>query len=143
MPEYHYAKGRILESVQYISKEMKEFNDDYADKEWSEYHDNTKLQKLMDRTVENILTALIEICGTVLTEQGIAVESYGDALRKGAKYFGFSKKQQENLAKLAMQRNRLAHRYLNFRWQAVKMFYEQRHLISKLLQKALKREEKV
>jgi hypothetical protein len=33
----------------------------------------------MDRTVENILTALIEVCGTFLTEKGIAVESYADA----------------------------------------------------------------
>jgi uncharacterized protein YutE (UPF0331/DUF86 family) len=142
MTEYRYAKGRILESIQYITNEMKEFNDDYADKEWGEYQNDTKLQKLMDRTVENILTALIEICGTVLTEQGIAVESYGDGLKKCAKFFGLSKKQQENLARLAIQRNRLAHRYLNFRWQAVQMFSEQEHLVSKLLRKILEREEK-
>lgn len=142
MPEYHYAKGRILESIQFVSEEMKEFNAEYADRGWEEYRDDKKLQKLMDRTVENILTALIEICGTVLTEEGIAVESYVDTLKKCSRFFGLSEDQQESLSKLAIQRNRLAHRYLNFRWQAVKMFHKQRRLISKLLAKILDREEK-
>lgn len=142
MTEYSYAKGRIVESIQFVSEEMKEFNAEYADKAWKEYQNDNKLQKLMDRTVENILTALIEICGTVLTEECIAIESYVDTLKKCSKFFGFSKDQQENLSKLAIQRNRLAHRYLNFRWQAVKMFAEQRRLISKLLTKILEREEK-
>lgn len=142
MPEYRYAKGRIVESIQFVSEEIKEFNTEYADRGWKEYNEDKKLQKLIDRTVENILTALIEICGTVLTEEGIAVESYSDILEKCSKFFGFSKEQQENLAKLAIQRNRLAHRYLNFRWHAVKMFADQRNMVSTLLKKILKREER-
>ena len=135
------SKGRIAESIQFVSEEMKEFNAEYANKARKEYQNDNKLQKLVDRTVENILTALIEICGTVLTEEGIAVESYVDTLKKCSKFFGLSEDQRENLSKLAIQRNRLAHRYLNFRWQAVKMFAEQRRLISKLLAKILEREE--
>ncbi len=38
----------------------------------------------MDRTVENILTALIEVCGTILTEKGIPVENYSETLREEA-----------------------------------------------------------
>lgn len=129
MPEYRYAKGRIAESIQFISQELKEFEDEYANKTWLEYRDDKKIQKLMDRTVENILTALIEVCGTVLTEEGIPVESYSDALGKCGKLFGFSEEEQEILSKLAIQRNRLAHRYLNFRWQAIKMFSEQKKLV--------------
>jgi len=34
---------------------------------------DNKLQKLMDRTVENILIALIEVCGTVLTQEDIPI----------------------------------------------------------------------
>ena len=107
-----------------------------------DYQNEKKLQKLMDKTVENILTALIEISGTILSEEGIAVENYGDALRKSSALLGFSEKDQENLAKLAIQRNRLAHRYLNFRWQAVKMFSEQRKLVKKLVTLILEKEEK-
>jgi uncharacterized protein YutE (UPF0331/DUF86 family) len=142
MPEFKYAKGRVAESIQYLSEEIREFESEYADKTWKDYQDDKKLQKLADRTVENILTALIEICGTILVEEGIGVDSYGDALKKSAKLLGFSEEEQDNLSRLAIQRNRLAHRYLNFRWQAIKMFGEQKNLIVKLVTRILERERK-
>jgi len=96
----------------------------------------------MDRTVENVLTALIEVCGTILAEEGIGVDSYSDALKKSAKLLGFSETDQDVLSRLAIQRNRLAHRYLNFRWQAIKMFWDQKHLIIQFVTKILEREKK-
>ena len=120
---------------------MKEFEEDYLNKTWQDYKDDTKLQKLMDRTVENILTALIEASGSSLAEEGIAAESYSDVLKKAAQLFDFDEDDQESLAKLALQRNRLAHRYLNFRWDVITMYTDKRHLITKLLTVLLKREE--
>jgi len=142
MPEFRYARGRILDSIQFISEEMKEFQEEYANKTLKEYQEGKKLQKLMDRTVENILTAVIEVCGTFLTEQGVAVESYSDALKKTGKLLGFTEKEQDHLARLAIQRNRLAHRYLNFRWQAIRTFAERMKLVNRLLSELLDREEK-
>jgi uncharacterized protein YutE (UPF0331/DUF86 family) len=142
MPEFTYAKGRISESIQYLSEEMKEFESEYADKTWKDYQNDKKLQKLMDRTVENVLTALIEVCGTILVEQGIGVDSYSDSLKKSAKLLGFSETDQDVLSRLAIQRNRLAHRYLNFRWQAIKIFNEQKNLIIEFVSKILEREKK-
>jgi len=140
MPEFTYAKGRVAESIQYLSEEIKEFESEYADKTWKDYQNDKKLQKLMDRTVENVLTALIEVCGTILAEEGIGVDSYSDALKKSARLLGFSEEEQDNLLRLAIQRNRLAHRYLNFRWQAIKMFNE--NLIIEFVSKILEREKK-
>lgn len=96
----------------------------------------------MDRTVENILTALIEVCGTALTEEGITNENYGEVLIKCSAKFGFSEEEQKKLGKLALQRNRLARRYLNFRWQAVKMFAEQKNTVVRLVTLIVEREEK-
>lgn len=140
MPESRYAVGRIIESLQFISQEMKEFDEDYVSKTWEDYQKDKKLQKLMDRTVENILTALIEVSGTVLTQESISIENYAQVLRECARTFGFSEQEQEKLSKLAIQRNRLAHRYLNFRWEAISMFAELKPLVAKLLEKILKRE---
>jgi uncharacterized protein YutE (UPF0331/DUF86 family) len=140
MPEFTYAKGRVAESIQYLSEEIREFESEYANKIWKDYQNDKKLQKLVDRTVENILTALIEVCGTVLAEEGIGVDSYSDALRKAAGLLGFSEEEQDILSRLAIQRNRLAHRYLNFRWQAIKMFNEQKLLVIKFTTKILERE---
>lgn len=142
MPEFTYAKGRVSESIQYLSEEIREFESEYADKTWKDYQNDKKLQKLMDRTVENVLTALIEVCGTILAEEGIGVDSYSDSLKKSAKLLGFSETDQDVLSRLAIQRNRLAHRYLNFRWQAIKMFGEQKSLIIEFVSKILEREKK-
>ena len=141
MAEFKYARGRIVESIKFLSEEIREFEEEYASKSWKEYQNDRKIQKLMDRTVENILTALIEVCGTVLTQEGIAAENYSEVLRKAGNYFDFSEEEQESLAKLAIQRNRLANRYLNFRWEAIKMFNQQKDLILKLISKILSREE--
>jgi len=135
MPEFNYAKGRITDSLQFIAIEIKEFEEDYSTKIWKDYKEDRKLQKLMDRTIENIFTALIEICGTILTQQGISIESYAQILSECAQRLGFSEEEQETLAKIAIQRNRLAHRYLNFRWQAIDMFIKNKLLILKLLTK--------
>ncbi len=142
MPEFRYAKGRIIESVQFIAGELREFEQDYATKTRQDYENDKKLQKLIDRTVENILTALIEVSGTILVQDGIPVENYAHALGETAKRLSFSQDEQDNLAKLALQRNRLAHRYLNFRWQSIEMVKKSRPLISKFLERVLEREKK-
>jgi len=140
MPEFNYARGRIEESLQFITGEIKEFESEYASKMFNNYQEDKKLQKLMDRTVENILTALIEVCGTILVQEGVDVENYGEALAKCCKLLGLSEEEQRNLSKLAIQRNRLAHRYLNFRWQAIKTYVDSKDIILKIIDLILKRE---
>jgi uncharacterized protein YutE (UPF0331/DUF86 family) len=142
MVDFQYAKGRIEESVDFISKEMEEFEKDYAAKDWQEYKENNKLQKLIDRTVENILTALIEISGTIVVEEGISGRSYAEILVKVGQLFGFTDKEQEELSRLAVQRNRLAHRYLNYRWEATRSYKKAAPLIRRLLVAAIEREKK-
>ena len=137
MPKFEYAKGRISESLQFIATEMKEFEEEYIYKTWKDYQNDNKLQKLIDRTIENILTALIEVCGTILTQKNIPVKNYSQVLKECGKLFGLCVEDQDKLAKLAIQRNRFAHRYLNFRWQAVKTFIETKPLVSELLKKIL------
>ncbi len=142
MPEFTYAKGRIVETLNFILEEIKEFETDYENKTWLDYQMDKKLQKLIDRTVENILTAFIELCGTIITQEGILAENYAEAVKKCSKIFDFDEKDQDALSKLAIQRNRLAHRYMDFRWQAVNAFKEQKQSVLKLLGKILLREER-
>lgn len=142
MVDFQYAKGRIEESIDFISKEMEEFEKDYAAKDWKEYKQNNKLQKLIDRTVENILTALIDVSGTILVEEGISGPNYAEILKKAGEFFHFTEKEQEELSRLAVQRNRLAHRYLNYRWEAIKAYKNTASLIKRLLIAAIEREKK-
>jgi uncharacterized protein YutE (UPF0331/DUF86 family) len=131
--EFKYAQGRISESIRFISEEIREFEQDYLEKTWREYQEDRKLQKLIDRTIENVLTALIEVCGTFLTDKGTAPDSYAEVLRTAARFLGLAAEEQESLAALAIQRNRLAHRYLDLRWQAVRDFGTRRELVKRVL----------
>lgn len=137
MAEFSYAKGRMEDSLQFILQEIKEYEEEYSGKNWQEYQKDRKIQKLMDRTVENILTALVEVCGTMLADKGISAENYSEVLAKAADLLGFTADEQKGISKLAAQRNRLAHRYLDFKWQAISSFAEQKELIKKLLKKIL------
>jgi len=142
MANFRYARGRIPESVDFITREMAEFDHDYKDKTWQDYQQDTKLQKLMDRTIENILTALIEVSGTILVEEGIKGDSYQDILMKAGKLFSFSDKDSKLFSGLSIQRNRLAHRYLNYRWQAIKIYKETSDIIKKFLLLVIEREKR-
>jgi uncharacterized protein YutE (UPF0331/DUF86 family) len=138
--EFKYAQGRIPESIEFISEEIREFEKDYLKKTWREYQEDRKLQKLIDRTVENVLTALIEVCGTFLVERGKAPDSYADVLRTCAGLLGLPPSERDSLATLAIQRNRLAHRYLDLRWQAVRDFRTKLKLVKKVLKLILDRQ---
>ena len=140
MANFRYARGRIPESVDFITREMAEFDHDYKDKTWQDYQQDTKLQKLMDRTIENILTALIEVSGTILVEEGIKGDSYQDILMKAGKLFSFSDKDSKLFSGLSIQRNRLAHRYLTYRWQAIRAYKETSDIIKKFLLLVIERE---
>jgi len=134
MPEFNYAKGRIVESIAFVTGEMKEFDQDYANKKYNEYSIDAKLQKIIDRTIENILTAIIEMSGAILAENNIKTDSYSEVMRKIGSFFEFSDTECEILASFAVQRNRLAHRYLNFRWQVVTFYNKNKEIVKRLLQ---------
>jgi uncharacterized protein YutE (UPF0331/DUF86 family) len=140
MPDFNYAKGRVKESLQFIAAELSEFEKDYSSKAWADYQKDNKLQKLIDRTVENILTALIEVSGTILVQESIPVEQYSQVLRDCAKYLQFADSERDEFAKLAILRNRFAHRYLNFKWQSITYFKNAVPLIKKFTGKILERE---
>ena len=137
MIEYKYAEGRIAESTQFILREMAEFDSDYSVKSWEEYNRDVKLQKLMERTVENILTALIEVAGTVLAREGMSAENYSEVMRDAGKFFKLGSSECVDLAKLAGQRNRLVHRYLDLKWQVIIVYKQNASLIRKFLKLVL------
>lgn len=140
MVEYKYAEGRVAQSVQFILQEMTEFECDYANKRWEDYNRDTKLQKLMERTVENILTALIEVAGTALAKEGLSAENYSEVMEEAGRFYKLNKSECLSLSKLASQRNRLVHRYLDLKWQVIIVYKQNAPLIRKFLRLVLDRE---
>ncbi len=142
MSEFSYARGRIAHSINFILQEIDEYEREYRRKTRQDYMNDKKLQKLIEKTVENILTALIETCGTILAEEAIAVESYAETLRRCGELLGLKESECNRLAKLAAERNKLAHHYLNFRWEAVERYCDSSKLIVKMLRFVADREKR-
>lgn len=141
MSEPSRSDGVLAEAIQFISLEIEDFEKEYATKTRKDYLEDKKLQKLIDRTVENILNALVEICITYLSEEGIGIENYSDALRICANFFNLSDSEQESLVRLNFQRNLLSHRYIDQRWQAVQKYSQQSKLVKSLIERMSKKAE--
>ena len=45
MPEFNYARGKIEESLQFITGEIKEFESEYASKKFDNYQFDFKTRK--------------------------------------------------------------------------------------------------
>lgn len=140
-PEFSYAKGKILATVEFITKEMEDFDKYFAEITWKEYKILEPIKaKALEKTVENILTALIEISGTISVEEGKSVENYYMAINEASVILGFDEETAVSLAKLAAQRNRIVHRYLDFKWEAIKSYKESEGLIREFLKRVLEKE---
>ena len=55
MAEFSYAKGRIIESIQFISEELREFEQDYAGKAWQAVNMLKQRMDLVIRMITEIL----------------------------------------------------------------------------------------
>jgi hypothetical protein len=55
MAEFSYAKGRIIESIQFISEELREFEQDYAGKTWQAVNMLKQRMDLVIRMITEIL----------------------------------------------------------------------------------------
>lgn len=140
-PEFSYSKGRILATVEFITKEMEDFDKYFAEMTLKEYKFlDTLRAKALEKTVENILTSLIEIAGAISVEEGKSVENYSTAINEASLILGFDEETALSLAKLAVQRNRIVHRYLDFKWEAIKSYKESRELIREFLKRVINRE---
>ncbi len=142
-PDFSYSKGRVLSSVNFVLKEMDDFDRYFSGITWQDYRTLEPLKlKALERTVENILTALIEISGAIVVEEEKQVEDYATVIEQASMVIGLAGDEASQLARLARQRNRLAHRYLDFKWDAIKSYVDTRTSIKHFLQLATSREEK-
>ncbi len=139
-PFKKYGKGCVVDSIQFILREMAEFDQDYANKNCKEYTNDIKLQKLIEKTIENVLTTAIDVSKVELAREGIVTENCSERMRKAGRIFKLDEFECEDLAKLVSQRNYLMHRYLDLKWQVVITYKQSRPLLMKFLRLVLDKE---
>lgn len=99
--------------------------DRYKDISWQEYQLNEEKRKIIERTIENLANAAIDISQIVLAaSRKPAPGSYREILLEAAALLSLSEQEARAFSGGAEVRNILAHEYLDYRWQDMRWFLE-------------------
>lgn len=115
-------RGRLLERRQFLDSELQEI-DEMKKLSFEEYSQDKMKRRNIDRWVELICNATIDIAKLVLaSEKRRMPRSYEQVLLAFGAFLGFSKEEAEKLAEFAELRNILAHEYLEVLYDRIQNF---------------------
>ena len=118
-------KIRILKRLQFLDSELKEIGE-FKKLTFEEYLKNKSKRREVERWVENIINATIDIAKMILaSEKKEMPKNYQEALFDFALFIGFNAKESEKFSKLADLRNILAHEYLDILYGKIQIFIEE------------------
>lgn len=115
-------RERLKKSLSFLGQQMLLYKD-FTGLSLKEYEEDHHKRNDVERWIENIMNASIDIAKLVLGSQKKPIPStYRDALRNAAWALGFSEDFGLKLEQWAKLRNILAHEYLDIRWKQINEF---------------------
>jgi len=119
-PLNHEQKHNIVERIQFIQLELEDFLN-YSHLDWQTYQQNRDTRRNVERMIENIANASIDICKIILAGESVTIPStYQEIILKLSEIGMMSDELTKKLALIAKSRNVLAHQYLDLRWDLIK-----------------------
>lgn len=118
-------RSKLIPHIDYIEKEI-EFHSIYEKEiDWKVYQLQRSKRMEVERWVENLINATLDVSKIFLTIKGEAIpETSREVLfQMGSRVFN-TEEQAETFSELAKIRYTLAHRYLDLRWNDIKRFLE-------------------
>jgi len=129
---------RLLRRLRFLEKEWREFGK-LRKLTWSEYQDNSNMRRSVERWIENLVMASLDIAKIILaTGKELIPDSYRDTL----KYFGvkyFNEEFAEKFSKFAELRNIVVHEYLDIKWKRIKKFIKEAERLFPVFIKKIKK----
>jgi uncharacterized protein YutE (UPF0331/DUF86 family) len=121
-PINNTQRTSIVKRIDFIETELKDL-DDYKKLDFGNYSQNRKTRRDIERLVENIANASIDIGKIILSGEDVELpETYKDIFIKLVEIRMIDKKLSEGLSDLVRLRNILAHQYLDIKWEMIKNF---------------------
>lgn len=119
-------KGSILARISFLESELKDLNE-LRNTDWKTYREDKIVRKTVERTIENIVNALIDISKIILSDKaaGEIPSNYSQVVLKLSALKLVEFELAEQLAECVKLRNFLAHQYLDLRWDKIKKFLQQ------------------
>lgn len=97
----------------------------YQSVTWEDYKDRRKRREV-ERWIENIINASIDIAKVLLSIKGLEIpQTYREILRNLSLTNLFRKELGFEISEWASIRNKLAHEYIDIRWDAIKKFVKE------------------
>lgn len=117
-------KESIIKRLSFISEEL-EYFDKFKTLTYLDYSKDRDKQRQIERSVEILLNAVIDVAKIVLAGENIKVPlTYREAVQKLAE-IGFVKLETASgFERYIELRNILAHEYLDLKWQKIKGFID-------------------
>lgn len=127
------GRTRLMQIIDFMQAELKDLNG-YKDLEYKQYSEDKNTRRLVDRMIENITNALIDIAKILISEKDLGMpDSYAGIMDELGKIFDLRKEEVNNLVQISKLRNILAHEYLDIRWQKISDFIKVHQSTVKLI----------
>jgi uncharacterized protein YutE (UPF0331/DUF86 family)/predicted nucleotidyltransferase len=116
------TKGRLILRLDYLLTYLPE-KDKFLKLDFDTYQNNPDQRRNLERWVENIANATIDIAKIILaSEKKEMPSSYKDALLYFGLFFGLKEEEARKFSQVADLRNILAHEYLDVLYERIRVF---------------------
>lgn len=118
-------KSKLIPHLDYLEKEISFYAAYEREIDWKVYHSERSKRLEVERWVECVINATLDISKVLLTvnEKEVPETSREVLFQIGFRIFD-REEEAEAFSELAKIRNTLAHRYLDIRWQDIKRFFQ-------------------
>ncbi|MBI2120985.1 MAG: DUF86 domain-containing protein [Parcubacteria group bacterium] len=118
-------RARLLKIIDFFESELAD-SDTFAAFSEKEYRTNAAARRNIERWVENLVNASIDIAKIILASQKKNIpDTYREMLRELSFSENFSEGSADKLSQFVKLRNVLAHEYLDVRFYHIKKFTEE------------------
>ncbi len=112
----------IVQRLDFIKIQLSDL-EKFSSLTWKKYQDDRDVQRNIERLVENVANASIDVSKILLAGEEVEMpNSYKDIILKLGTIKVLDAKESEKLADYASLRNVLAHQYLDIKWDKIKYF---------------------
>ncbi len=118
-------KSKIISSLDYLEKELPFLREYLREVDWKVYQTQRSKRLEIERWVENLINATLDISKTLLAAGGEEIpETSREILFKVGSCVFDAEVKADAISELAKIRNTLAHRYLDMKWEDIKRFLQ-------------------
>jgi uncharacterized protein YutE (UPF0331/DUF86 family) len=93
---------------------------------WEVYQTDPVQRRNVERLVENVVNASIDISRTIIDSEALPVpDTYREIVQSMSLVAGFDKDNCERMSHQVRLRNVISHQYLDIRWSSIKRFIDE------------------